>query len=152
MSTLTHPYPSAPPPNPHDFLPTLPPHIQPHPCDLPSSCSFCALMIYLQHCHYILTLTHPYSLAPPPCPHDFPPMLPPHIDPHPSLQFHTPWLTVLTLQLHPHDSPLTQPPQVLPHPHCLPCSQFPSDAATTCPPSPPQLTCLHSRTTLKVWV
>ncbi|MBW0554092.1 hypothetical protein O181_093807 [Austropuccinia psidii MF-1] len=90
----------------------------------------------------MLTLNHPFALAPPPCPHDFPPMLPPHTDPHPSLQFHTLWLTVLTLQLRPHDSPLTQPPQVGPHPHCLPCSQFPSDAATTCPPSPPLLTML----------
>ncbi|MBW0554810.1 hypothetical protein O181_094525 [Austropuccinia psidii MF-1] len=26
----------------------------------------------------------------PPHPHDFPPILPPHIHPHPSLRFHTP--------------------------------------------------------------
>ncbi|MBW0504609.1 hypothetical protein O181_044324 [Austropuccinia psidii MF-1] len=75
----------------------------------------CALMISLQCCHPISILTHP-SNSTPPC------------------------LTILTLQLFPHDSPLTQPPQVCPHPHLLPCSQFPSDAATTCPPSPPQLT------------
>ncbi|MBW0491535.1 hypothetical protein O181_031250 [Austropuccinia psidii MF-1] len=62
----------------------------PHPCGLPSSCSCCALMIYLQHCHHISTLTHPYALAPPPHPHDFAPMLPPHIHPHPSIQFCTP--------------------------------------------------------------
>ncbi|MBW0480466.1 hypothetical protein O181_020181 [Austropuccinia psidii MF-1] len=48
---------------PHDFLPTLPPHIQPHPCVLPSSSSCFALMIYLQHCHHMSTLTHPYALA-----------------------------------------------------------------------------------------
>ncbi|MBW0519522.1 hypothetical protein O181_059237 [Austropuccinia psidii MF-1] len=42
---------------PHDFLPTLPPHIQPHPCGLPSSCSCCALMIYLRHCHHMSLLT-----------------------------------------------------------------------------------------------
>ncbi|MBW0519524.1 hypothetical protein O181_059239 [Austropuccinia psidii MF-1] len=69
-------------------------------------------------------------------------MLPPHIDPHPSLQCRTPWLNVLMLQLHPHDSPLKQPPQVRPHPHHLPCSQVPSDTFTTSPPSPPQLTML----------
>ncbi|MBW0504608.1 hypothetical protein O181_044323 [Austropuccinia psidii MF-1] len=51
---------------PHDFLPTLPPHIQPHPCVSPSSSSCCALMIYLQHCHHMSTLTHPYALEPPP--------------------------------------------------------------------------------------
>ncbi|MBW0477711.1 hypothetical protein O181_017426 [Austropuccinia psidii MF-1] len=66
MSTLTHPYTSKPPPNPHDFFSILPPHIQPHPCVLPSSSSCCALMIYLQHCHHMSTLTHPYPLAPPP--------------------------------------------------------------------------------------
>ncbi|MBW0581823.1 hypothetical protein O181_121538 [Austropuccinia psidii MF-1] len=75
------------------------------------------LMISLQCCHPILILTHPYNSAPP-------------------------WLTVLTLQLRPHDSPLKQPPQVSPHPHRLPCSRFPSDAATTCPPSPLQLNML----------
>ncbi|MBW0475670.1 hypothetical protein O181_015385 [Austropuccinia psidii MF-1] len=74
-------------------------------------------MISLQCGHPISTLTHPYSSAPP-------------------------WLTVLTPQPHPHDSPLTQPPQVRPHPHCLRCSQLPSDAATTCLPSPQQLTML----------
>ncbi|MBW0511043.1 hypothetical protein O181_050758 [Austropuccinia psidii MF-1] len=63
-------------------------------------------------------------------------MLPPHIYPHSSLQFHTP------VAYRPHDSPLTQPPQVCPHPNCLPCSQFPSDTATTFPPSPPQLSIL----------
>ncbi|MBW0492338.1 hypothetical protein O181_032053 [Austropuccinia psidii MF-1] len=35
-------------------------------------------------------LTHPYALAPLPHPHDFPPMLPPHFRPHPSLHFCTP--------------------------------------------------------------
>ncbi|MBW0506683.1 hypothetical protein O181_046398 [Austropuccinia psidii MF-1] len=73
-----------------------------HPCH--------TLMISLQHCHHMSTLTHPYASAPPPCHHNFPPTLPPHVHPHPSLR--------------------------------LPCSRFTSDASTTCPPSPPQLTML----------
>ncbi|MBW0531898.1 hypothetical protein O181_071613 [Austropuccinia psidii MF-1] len=48
-----------------------------------------SLTISLQCCHPISTLTHPYALAPPPHPHDFPPTLPTHIHPHPFLRLRT---------------------------------------------------------------
>ncbi|MBW0493953.1 hypothetical protein O181_033668 [Austropuccinia psidii MF-1] len=55
-----------------------------------------ALMISLQHCQPISTLTHSYASTPP-C------------------------LTILTLLLFPHDLPLELPPHVYPHPQSLPC-------------------------------
>ncbi|MBW0557251.1 hypothetical protein O181_096966, partial [Austropuccinia psidii MF-1] len=48
------------------------------------------LTISLQRCHHMSTFTHPYASSPPPCHHNFPPILPRHIRPHPSLGFFPP--------------------------------------------------------------
>ncbi|MBW0531897.1 hypothetical protein O181_071612 [Austropuccinia psidii MF-1] len=48
------------------------------------------LTISLQICNCMSTLTHTYASAPPPRPHNFPPMLLRQIHPHPSLCFFPP--------------------------------------------------------------
>ncbi|MBW0579937.1 hypothetical protein O181_119652 [Austropuccinia psidii MF-1] len=95
MPNTMHELAAAPPTNDliqqvrYAYTPATAPHNHPSLC-LPCLCSCRALMICLQCCHCMSSFTHPYSLAPLPCPHDFPPMLPPHVCPHPSLNFHTP--------------------------------------------------------------
>ncbi|MBW0509975.1 hypothetical protein O181_049690 [Austropuccinia psidii MF-1] len=50
------------------------------------------------------------------CPHDMPPMLPPHVGLHLSLCFRPPPLRMLTLAQDPQYMPPTLPPHVYPHP------------------------------------
>ncbi|MBW0493641.1 hypothetical protein O181_033356 [Austropuccinia psidii MF-1] len=114
-SAITHPYASEPLPNP----------------------LCCALMICLQPCHGMSSLTHPYASAPLLCPHDIPMMLPPHLQPYPSLHFHTPTsssphLTMHTPQLCCHNMPPMLPPHVHPHPSSCFCTPTTYHALKIC--------------------
>ncbi|MBW0477475.1 hypothetical protein O181_017190 [Austropuccinia psidii MF-1] len=138
MSTLTPVLPLQ----PHDFLPILPP------------LQLTILMLLL-------------------CPHDLPPTLPPHVRPHPSLRFGTPthphdFSPLLPLHIHPHsslqfcspvayhphapDSPLTQPPRSALTPTAYHAHNYPLTLPPNVRPHTHSLPCLHSRTTLNVWV
>ncbi|MBW0502452.1 hypothetical protein O181_042167 [Austropuccinia psidii MF-1] len=101
------------------MLPLLPTHLRNHL----SLCFRTPTSSSLLHPHDIpSSTTHTHTSAPlplimlmlPPCPHDMPPTPPPHLQPCPSLCFHTAY----------HAQAPSGP------------SQYASDAATPCPPSP----------------
>ncbi|MBW0460817.1 hypothetical protein O181_000532 [Austropuccinia psidii MF-1] len=91
-----------------DMLPLPPTHLRNHP-----SLGFHTLMICLQPRHGISSLTHPYAFTPPPCPNYMPLMLPLMLS-HPHLIFSTAYYAHTPAAL----------------------SQYSSDTATPCPPSP----------------
>ncbi|MBW0498667.1 hypothetical protein O181_038382 [Austropuccinia psidii MF-1] len=114
MSTLTHPYPSAPTglsryasdaSTPCPPSPILTP-LNAHFLSCLRSCR--TLKICLRHCHPMSALTHPYASTPPPLtmlalpqdPQDMPPSPEPHLHSHPFIHLCTPALSSLLLSIH----------------------------------------------------